>query len=625
VSGTADRRGPGGYEQAYQDPYTGEWVFPSRHQPAQPPQQPQHPQQAPQAQQGYGQGHQQSYGTQQQPYGTQAQQPYGGYQQDGYQQDGYQQDYDPYATSYDPYSGYQQQPQDPYYGGQQGYQQQGGYPHQQATSYQQSAQQPPQHDTQQPPQQSFSTAYQQPPQQAYAGPGAPAQAASAEPPTGPRVPRQEAPTARPGKGTGAAADRGAPGAGAKSRYSSDEFEFVDDAEESTDVIDWVKFSETRGERRDERRRKLRSRALALVVVLVLAAGGTVGYLFATGKIGSGASAAVPAADKREVIAVHLHDLNKNVYSALLISEPSPAKGVTLLLPGTLGVPQDAGNGLLALNTAVDSLGAYGTRTGINNLLGTDVSATWNIQTPFLQNLVDLLGGVKINSDVAVSLNGKQVISPGQNNAVNGAAAMAFATYKAKGESDQAQLNRFGVMLQALITAMPTDPTTAASNITHMGAVEDPSLSDSALGALLAKLSTDAHGGAYSTETLPVLGNGTLGSGAAGMVSGLLASKVSSQNGQTAARIQVIDASGNAKAAQYAQAAMTNSGYIVLPGTTKAESRSTSVIEYSDDTRLKDADALATTLGLPTSVVKKVTSAQSADLVVELGRDYKAGP
>ncbi|WP_042367975.1 LCP family protein, partial [Streptacidiphilus neutrinimicus] len=352
-------------------------------------------------------------------------------------------------------------------------------------------------------------------------------------------------------------------------------------------------------------------------------GGGVGYLYATGKIGSGASAAVPAANKREVIAVHLHDLNKNVYSALLISEPSPAKGVTLLLPGTLGVPQDAGSGLLALNSAVDSMGAYGTRTGINNLLGTDISATWNIQTPFLQNLVDIVGGVNIDSDVAVSLGGKQVISPGKNTAVNGAAAMAFATYKAKGETDQTQLNRFGVMLQALITAMPTDPTAAASKITHMGAVEDPSLSDDALGALLAKLSTDARGGAYSTETLPVLGNGTLGSGAGAMVSGLLAGKVSSESGQTAPRVQVVDASGNPKAAEYAQAAITNSGDVVLPGTTKAATRSTSVIEYGDDTRLADAKALAATLGLPASAVKKVTSPLSVDLLVELGRDYKA--
>ena len=565
MSGTADRRGPGGYEQAYQDPYTGEWVFPSQH----PAQQPQEQSYDPSYGQSYGQG---GY---QQPYETHQQQSYGEQQQD-----------------YDPYAGYQQQPQDPYYG-QQGYQQQGGYA-QQPTAYQQAAPQAPEQ-----PQQSFSTAYQQP------------VPAAAETPAAPRVPRQAGPGPRPGTG------------GADPRYSEDEFEFVDDAEESTDVIDWVKFSETRGERRDERRRKLRSRGIALVVALVLVAGGAAGYLFATGKIGSGSPTTVAAADKREVIAVHLHDLNKNVYSALLISEPSPAKGVTLLLPGTLGVP-DSNNGLLALNTAVDSLGTYPTRTGINNLLGTDISATWNVQTPFLQNLVDMLGGVKINSDVPISVNGKQVITPGQNTAVNGQAAMAFATYKGKGDTDQTQLKRFGVMLQALIAAMPTDPTAAASQITQMGAVGDPSLTDATLGALLAKLSTDARGGAYSTETLPVLGNGTLASTAGSMVSGLLAGKVSSQNGQTAPRIQLVDANGRAKAVSYAQAAMTNSGYVVLPGVTKASVRSTSVIEYGDDTRLKDAQALAQSLGLPSTAVKKVTSPLSVDLVVTLGRDYKGG-
>ncbi|SEL68404.1 LCP family protein [Streptacidiphilus jiangxiensis] len=569
-----------GFEQAYQDPYTGEWVFPSQtphQQQAQPPQP-----------------------SQQQYEASYEQQQYTGYQQE----------YDPYAPAYDPYAAYQQPLQDPY-------QQQAGYEHQ--TGYEQQAYQ------QQPPQ-SFSTAYQPPPSQPQSQPQPQSQSqayaepepAAAEPAA--RIPRQERPAPKPAPGAGPA------GSGGKRHYNDEEFEFVDDAEESTDVIDWVKFSETRGERRDERRRKLRSRAVALAVVVVLAAGGTAGYLFATGKIGSGASATVPAADKREVIAVHLHDLNKNVYSALLISEPSPTKGVTLLLPGTLGIPSDSGTGLLALNTAVDQVGAYGTRTGINNLLGTDISGTWNIQTPFLQDLIDMLGGVKINSDVTIAVNGKTMVTAGQNSLVNGAAAMAFATYKAKGESDQTQMNRFGVMLQALIAAMPTDPTSAASDITHMGAVSDPSLSDSTLGALLAKLSGDARGGQYSTETLPVLGNGTLGSSASAMVSGLLAGKVSNQGGQTAARIQLVDATGGKpKAVDYASAAMTNAGYVLLPGVTKVASRATTVIEYNDASRLKDAQALAMNLGLPVSVVKKVTSPLPVDLLVTLGRDYKGAP
>jgi hypothetical protein len=238
----------------------------------------------------------------------------------------------------------------------------------------------------------------------------------------------------------------------------------------------------------------------------------------------------------------------------------------------------------------------------------------------------MLGGVKINSDVSIVVNGKTLVTANQNALVNGAAAMAFATYKAKGESDQAQMNRFGIMLQALITAMPTDPTSAASDITHMGAVSDPSLSDAALGALLAKLSGDARGGQYSTETLPVQGNGTLGTGAGAMVSGLLAGKISNQGGQTAARIQLVDATGGkAKAVDYASAAMTNAGYILLPGVTKAASRATTVIEFSDPTRLKDAQALAMNLGLPASAVKKVTSPLSVDLLVTLGRDYKGAP
>ncbi|MEY9871382.1 hypothetical protein ABH931_000847 [Streptacidiphilus sp. MAP12-33] len=583
--------GTGGFEQAYQDPYTGEWVFPSQQHPEQPYQQAQHAQQQPQ----------------------QYQQP--------------EQSYDPYTPTYDPYAAYQEPAQDPYYGQQQGYEQQHGYG-QQAQGYEQPYEQQQygggyqqQSAYPQAPQQSFSTAYQAQPQPAP--PQAPQQPAEpAQPTASARVPRQEAPRPKPaaaGAGAGAAA-----GAAGKAGYSEEEFEFVDDAEESTDVIDWVKFSETRGERRDERRRKLRSRGIALAIALVLAGGGTVGYLVATGRIGSGSSASVPAATKREVIAIHLHDLNKNIYSALLISEPSPAKGVTLLLPGALGVPQDSSSGLLALNTAVDSVGTAGTRTGINNLLGTDVSATWNIQTPFLQNLVDMLGGLSFTSDVPITLNGKQVIAPGQNTKVNGAAAMAFAIYKAKGESDQAQLNRFGVMLQALIAAMPTDATQAASRITQMGAVPDPSLSDAQLGALLAKLSGDARGGQYSTETLPVLGNGTLGSGAGAMVSGLLAGKVSNEGGQTAARIQLIDATGGKppKAVIDASAAMTNSGYILLPGVSKVATRTTTVIEYGDDTRLKDAQALAKDLGLPATVVKKVTSQLSVDLVVTLGRDYQ---
>ncbi|MEZ0065688.1 hypothetical protein ABIA32_001688 [Streptacidiphilus sp. MAP12-20] len=590
MTGTADRRGPGGqeyqeyygqvpqqhsYEQAYQDPYTGEWVFPSQQQrPAYDPYEQQPP------------GHEQQ-SQQPQSHAQPPPQPY--YGEQDYGQPGYEQ------------QGYAQQPD---YGQQQDYYQAQQY--QQQPQQYQSPQQAPQSPPYQPQPQSRSQSQAQP--EAGFSPAYQAQPAAA------------APSAAPG------APGGGAGAGAKGRdYGTESFTFVDDEEESEDVIDWVKFSETRGERRDERRRKLRSRAVAGALALALVAVGSVGYLWATGKIFQSGPAAVAASTQREVVAIHMHDLNKNVYSALLVSEPSPAKGITLLLPGTLGIPQDSSGGaLVALSTAVDNQGTYGTRTGINTLLGTDISATWDIHTPFLQNLVDLLGGLQINSDVAITVNGKQLVSPGQST-MNGAAAMAFATYKAKGESDQAQLNRFGIMLQALVKAMPTDPTSAAGQIDRMGAVADPSLSDATLGALLAKLSTDAHSGAYSTETLPVQPNGTLGSNAATIVSGVLQGKVNSQNGQqTVARVQLVDATGKAKASDFAQAAVTNAGFTLVPGIAKASPRSTSEITYTDPSRKTDALAVATSLGLPASAVKQGASGQSVDLVVTLGKDYKVG-
>ncbi|WP_051943473.1 LCP family protein [Streptacidiphilus rugosus] len=587
MTGTADRRGPGGqeyqeyygqvppqpsYQQAYQDPYTGEWVFPE--QPQQVPQQqpaydPYEQQQAQPSQQhahygeqdlGYGQGGYQQQGYAQPSYG---QQPYGGqeYDQQGYAQPGYGQEqgyYEPEA--------YQQPEQ---------YRQTPAYQPQPSPQAQQQAQRP---------------AQRQAPQQPSAEPAA----------------------AAPGPG--------APGKGPA--YATESFTFVDDEEESEDVIDWVKFSETRGERRDERRRKLRSRAVAGLVALALVAVGSVGYLWATGKIFGSHPTTVAASTKREVVAVHLHDLNHNIYSALLVSEPSPAKGVTLLLPGDLGIPSDGSGGLVTLSSAVTNQGTFGTRTGINTLLGTDISATWDIQTPFLQNLVDLVSGVQIDSDVAITVNGKQLVSPGQAT-LNGAAAMAFATYKAKGESDAVQMKRFGIMLQALVKAMPTDPTSAAAQIDHMGAVADPSLSDAALGALLAKLSTDARAGAYATESLPVQSNGTLGSGATAMVSGLLDGKVNSQNGQqTAARVQLVDATGNSKASDFAQAAVTNAGFTLVPGVTKAATRGTSEITYTDPTRKADALGVATSLGLPATAVRQGAAGQSVDVLVTLGKDYK---
>jgi LytR cell envelope-related transcriptional attenuator len=451
------------------------------------------------------------------------------------------------------------------------------------------------------------------PAPAPAAPASPAAPAAAQQPVPPQRRRPAAPAAGPAPGRPADAD--GPG------YASDEFAFVEDAEESADVIDWMKFSETRGERRDERRRRLRGRALVLGVVLLLLAAGGVGYLWADGKLFGSSSAAVPAATGRQVIVVHLHDASEHVYTALLISDAATHKGTTLLIPGNLDVPPDGGGSLVPLGANVDSQGNPSIRTGLNTVLGSNITASWGLYSSFLQVLVDRLNGITVDSDATIVQGGKTVVSPGTAT-LGGAAAIAYASYQAKGEAPGAQLARFGQVLEGVIKAMPPDPTSAAADITAMGEVADPSLPDAALGALLATLSADANNGNYQTDTLPVQADGSPGPGASTVVAQLLGGSVAgASGGATAARVAVVNASGTANNANLADAAVTNNGYTWVPGHATAPVRADSTIEYSDPSRAADAQQLAEDLGLPASAVRKVTTALPVDLLVTLGKDY----
>jgi hypothetical protein len=234
----------------------------------------------------------------------------------------------------------------------------------------------------------------------------------------------------------------------------------------------------------------------------------------------------------------------------------------------------------------------------------------------------VLGGIQLDANATVVVDGKTVVSPGKAT-VNGAAAIAYAVYRAPGESADAQLARFGQVLAGLIQAMPQDPTSAAGDITRMGAVPDPSLPDASLGALLAAMSKDANAGKYSTQTLGVKSDGTLAPGADTLVKQLLGGSVNAKGAMpTVARVAVQDATGITNRANLADAAVINGGFTLVPGTPKADSsHAASTVSYTDDARAADAKQVAQDLGLPATAVRKVTTAQSVDVLVVLGKDF----
>ncbi|MGW2870442.1 LytR C-terminal domain-containing protein [Kitasatospora sp. NPDC001225] len=606
--------------------------------------------------------YQQPYQGYQQPQDPQQQQPQQQPQAQSYEQQQYEQQYDQYGQpvygqgAY----GYQQQG----YQGYDGYQQGGQFPQQQPYEQQQYDQQYDQYG--QPVygqgtyvyQQQGYQGYQEQPYQAAAPvvtePQAPSQAPSqaqelvqAEPaaaaavaPARPRVPRpaaepvpakaeppsEQVAGARAGKAGKAGKGGKGGGKAPDDSYTTGEFTFVDEeAEETEDVIDWLKFAESRSEVRAERRRKLRNRLIGLGAVVALAAAGVGGYLFLTG----GKPTAAAAAGGRQVNVVHLRDLQGKVSSALLVNDASGKKGTVLLLPDTLRLPGPGDPPVTTVGQSMDGIGASATRDGLSTVLGAPVAGTWRLDTPYLELLVSQLGGVRVDTNAETheggKPDGKLLSAAGKNTMLSGKAAVAYATLQNPGENRDAQLARFGQVMDALVRAMPTEFKDAKDDVHRMNAVLDPSLPEDALAGVLVQLSQQAKDGHFGTAALTVKPDGSLDEATAGkQVKDVLGGTVkSAAAGDAPVRVAVQDSSGNDAAAAAVQVQIVNSGLTFIPGGAKGAPQATSEIRYTDDARQGAAKSLATSLGLPDTVVKKVTGdTQNADLLVVLGKDYQ---
>ncbi|MFF8671695.1 LytR C-terminal domain-containing protein [Streptomyces sp. NPDC015242] len=419
-------------------------------------------------------------------------------------------------------------------------------------------------------------------------------------------------------------------------YHTEQFAFVEEPDDnSEDVIDWLKFTENRTERREEARRRARSRIVALAVVLALAAAGGVGYLWYAGKLpglSSGDSATGTAtaagAQKRDVIVVHLHDTKGGgTATALLVDNTTTQRGTTVLLPNSLALTSDDGT-TTTLAKSVEDDGSDGTRDALDAVLGTDIQGTWRLDTPYLQNLVDLVGTIDVdtNADVpdpAAKKKGEApLVNKGADQTLSGKMAVAYATYRAPGETQDAQLERFGQVLQGVLRKMSSDPQAATTTVQTLAQILDPSLTDKDLGTFLAGLSDLAKGGDYRTDLLPVRGDGTLSAQTgAGIVRNVLGGTAKSPDKDAAVSVSVQNATGVKDNTEKARVVLLNGGFTFLEGGT-ATAGSTSKVVYADAADKTNATEVAKTLGLPESSVARGKISASADVAVVLGQDYE---
>jgi hypothetical protein len=432
---------------------------------------------------------------------------------------------------------------------------------------------------------------------------------------------------------GAGAVAGQPdGPGGRGGYQTEMFAFVDEeSEQSEEVIDWLKFSESRTERREEARRRGRNRKAGLVLVLVLALIGSAGYLWQAGKLpglhkGQAAHTAAGGPQKRDAIVVHMLPVDGGPSdTAVLVDNSTKGRGTTVLLPNTLSLTSDDGTSVTLDKSVDDGIGP--TRDALNTLFGADIKGSWRLDTPYLELLVDALGDIYVDTDASVKGNGKDsgrtLVQQGKQQELTGQAAVAYATYRAAGEPQTKQLARFGQVLQAVLKKMPSDADGATKTVQSLGQILDPSLTDAQLGASLAQLANLAKTGAYDTSMLDVQKDGTLGSRATDTVKNLLGGTVKQSEGTTQPRVLISNATGTTNSAGLAQAAIVNGGtYTYVNGGKAGSTRSTSQVRYADPARLEAAKDVAATLGLPPSAVAKGTVPSNADIAVTLGKDYQ---
>ncbi|MFG3098152.1 LytR C-terminal domain-containing protein [Streptomyces sp. NPDC048202] len=416
-----------------------------------------------------------------------------------------------------------------------------------------------------------------------------------------------------------------------------EFAFAEEPDgESEDVIDWLKFTENRTERREEARRRARGRIIALGVVVALVVAGGVGYLWYDGRLpgvsssGAGTGTAVAAgAQKRDVIVVHLHNTGtRETSTVLLVDNTTTQRGTTVLLPNSLALSDDSGT-TTTLAKSVDDDGSSGTRDQLDTVLGTDIQGTWRLDTPYLQNLVELVGNIEVDTDTDVpdpdakKKGAAPLVHQGRAQTLSGKTAVAYATYRGPGETENAQLKRFGQVMQGALRKLSSDPSAATTTVQTLAQILDPPLTDKDLGTFLAKLADLAKGGKYQTVPLPVQSDGTLTAGTSdSVVKNILGGTAKSPDAGSAVRVAVQNATGTKADTDKARVTLLGGGFGFIEGGTASGARTASQVVYSDAADRQNAAEVAKTLGLPDGAVTKGAVSSGADVLVVLGQDYR---
>lgn len=386
----------------------------------------------------------------------------------------------------------------------------------------------------------------------------------------------------------------------------------------------------RAQQRAQARKKRRQR-FAAVCAVILVLGAIVGAVVVTGGPSKGHKAGAPQRTQHTLLLQVQASDGTAISSALLAHDTATSLGSVVLVPPQV-LAQVPGIGSMQFSRALGTGTITGARNALADLMGVTVDGGWVLDPHSFQRLVDQEGGVSVNVDTVV-LQGRQVLLAAGQQRLVGSQALTFATYLGKGELEQARLARLNKVLDAIILALPADPTTL---LRSLGAGSQSTMSLKSLGDLLLGLQHDDQAEDLQYRVLPVIpvssGSDDVifridAPGTKELVSELLAKSVPPGVAATGNRVLVLNGVGTPGLGAKVRERLVPAGFVFVG------SQNAPRFDYATtQVLIKDVSPagaalgarVARALGVPVSSV--MTSDQIgtiADVVVIVGRDFHA--
>ncbi|HUR52447.1 MAG TPA: LCP family protein [Mycobacteriales bacterium] len=379
------------------------------------------------------------------------------------------------------------------------------------------------------------------------------------------------------------------------------------------------------EKRRKRKRNLRIGGAALGVLAL----GAVAVLV----LGGGDSDKGKDAQKRtqRTVLMQVRGADSSALaSALLAHDPRSSEGSAVLVPPQV-IVSVPGVGSQPFSRALATTSAKGSRDALSDLMGVTVDGSWVLDTKSFSRLIDQEGGIQATIDVPVVTARVVVLQAGTQH-LDGARALLYATYLAKGEQEQTRLARLQTVLDGMVAALPSSPRTLLSSL---GAGSQSSLPVGVLADVLSGMKKDDSSDQLQYRSLPVVKLDTgsdvtrfrVDAGATRtMVDELLAASVPAGARTKGNRVLVLNGVGTPGLGEKVRAKLIPAGFSFVG------SRNANTFDYAKTQVLvRDATAagsalgarVARALGVPASSVRSSNQIGTiADVVVIVGRDFK---